>query len=199
MTAEDPRPGERLRAAAAGVRSRAGQKLGDLRWWLLVRSGLAAALGVAALFWPGASLGALVGLVGLYCLLDGLGAVAAAVRGADAETAWPAAVAGLVAGGVLLFWPGLTVRIFLVAFGAWALFTGGSHVVAARRKASAEREATSAFGWVLAGLGGVLVLWPGTGVVTIAWVIALVAFAIAAVLFFVARRLGRLEERLADA
>jgi uncharacterized membrane protein HdeD (DUF308 family) len=192
--------GDRLEAAAARLRSTADEKLGDLWWWFLVRGALAGALGVAALVWPSASLGVLARLAGIYCLLDGVASLVAAVRGADAKATWPTTFAGLAAGAVLLFWPGLPLRGFLVAFGGWALFTGASQVRAARgRDADEEGGATTTLGWLLAGFGLVLMLWPGTGVVAIAWVIALAALAIAGFLLFVAQRLRRLQAHVSRA
>ena len=39
----------------------------------------------------------------------------------------------LVVGGVLLFWPSTSARTLLMVFGGWALFTGVSQILAARR------------------------------------------------------------------
>ena len=200
MPETDPRPGDRLKVAAVGLRSRASEKLGDLWWWFLLRGLLAGALGLAALVWPGTSLTVLAGLVGLYCLLDGLAGLVAALRGADSGTTWLTTLAGLAAGAVLLFWPGVTLRAFLMAFGAWALVTGASHIIAARGRREGEEQGTTVtLGVLVAVFGLVLVVWPGTGVVTIAWVIAAAAFVIAALLVFIALRLRRLQERLARA
>ena len=52
MTSES----EQIRAAALAVRTRLNDKLGDVWWSLLARGLLALALGLAALFWPKATL-----------------------------------------------------------------------------------------------------------------------------------------------
>jgi uncharacterized membrane protein HdeD (DUF308 family) len=45
-------------------------------------------------------------------------------------------------------------------------------------------------------VGLVLLIWPGTGVVAISWIIALAALLFAALLIFVALRLKRLKKRV---
>lgn len=199
MPDSNTRPGRQLEAVAAGLRSRASEKLGDLWWWFLLRGALAGALGLGALLWPSASLTVLARLVGLYCLVDGAASLVAVLRGAEPGATWLTIIAGLAAGAVLLLWPGVPLRGFLLAFGGWAILTGASHVLAARgRGEDGEAATTTTLGWLLAGFGLVLVLWPGTGVVAIAWVIALAALMTAALLLFVALRLRRLQGRVAE-
>ena len=71
---------EQLQAAAAGAKARVSDKLGDICWSLLVRGLLALALGIAAIFWPKATLELLVRLVGLYVLFDGIVSLFGAFR-----------------------------------------------------------------------------------------------------------------------
>ena len=84
-------------------------------------------------------------------------------------------------------------------FGAWALFTGISQIIAARRADAdfTERSPMTTVGRILAVIGLVLIVWPGTGVVTISWVIAIALLLIAGLLIFLALRLKRLKERVA--
>jgi uncharacterized membrane protein HdeD (DUF308 family) len=118
---------------------------------------------------------------------------------AERGATWLTILAGLAAGGGLLLWPGVPLRGFLLVFGGWAILTGASHVLAARgRGQDGEAATTTTLGWLLAGLGLVLVLWPQTGVVAIAWVIALAALVTAALLLFIAVRLRRLQGRVAE-
>jgi uncharacterized membrane protein HdeD (DUF308 family) len=51
-------------------------------------------------------------------------------------------------------------------------------------------------GWLVAAVGLLLIVWPGTGVVAIGWLIAIAALVVGGLLIFVARRLKRLKERL---
>ena len=51
-------------------------------------------------------------------------------------------------------------------------------------------------GAVVTVVGLVLLIWPGTGVVVISWIIALAALLFAALLIFLALRLQRLKKRV---
>jgi uncharacterized membrane protein HdeD (DUF308 family) len=76
----------------------------------------------------------------------------------------------------------------LTVFGGWALFTGVSHILAARRAniEDTDRGLTTTMGGAVAVIGLVLLIWPGIGVVAISWIIALAALLIAALLIFLA-------------
>jgi uncharacterized membrane protein HdeD (DUF308 family) len=189
---------DRWRALAADVRSRASDRLGHLWWTVMLRGVLAAALGLCALLWPGVSLAILVHLVGLYCLADGLAGVLEASRASERGVSLLQAVLGVVVGAVLLLWPGPSIRLLLMVFGAWALLTGIGQVVAAHRAdlEGSERSVMMAIGGIAAGLGLILVVWPGTGVVAISWVIAVAALLLAALLIWLALRLKGLQARV---
>ena len=188
---------ERLRAVGVEVRSKVSGKLGDVWWAFMLRGVLAGMLGIFALFWPTASFTILTRVVGLYCLVDGLSGLVRGPR-ADRGASLPQVVVGLLVGGVLLFWPGTSVRTLLMVFGAWALFTGVSQIVSARRANidDTERGLMTGIGGTAAVLGLILLIWPGTGVVAISWFIALGALLLAALLIFLALRLKRLQQRI---
>ena len=179
---------------AAGVSA----KLGDVWWAFMLRGVLAAVLGLCALIWPSLSLAILMRLVGIYCLLDGVTGLAGAVRASERGAHLLQALLGLVVGVLLLFWPEGSVRTLLVIFGIWALLTGVSQIFAARQQEveGSERGAISTIGWIAAAVGVILVVWPGTGVVTIAWLIGIAALLLAGLLIFLALRLKRLQARV---
>jgi uncharacterized membrane protein HdeD (DUF308 family) len=108
------------------------------------------------------------------------------------------AVVSLAVGGVLLFLPSASARTLIMVFGGWALFTGVSHILAARRAnvEDGDRGLTTTMGGAVAAVGLVLLIWPGTGVVTISWIIALAALLLAALLIFLALHLKRLKQRV---
>jgi uncharacterized membrane protein HdeD (DUF308 family) len=110
---------ERLGAVGVELRSQVSGKLGDVWWTFMLRGVLAGMLGIFALFWPTASFTILTRVVGLYCLADGLSGLLGAPP-ADRGASLSRVVAGLVVGGVLVFWPGTSVRTLLMVFGAWA-------------------------------------------------------------------------------
>ena len=173
-------------------------KLGDIWWAFMLRGVFAGVLGIFALIWPTPTFTILTRMIGLYCLADGLSGLVGAVRASDLGTYLLQAVVSLAVGGFLLFWPSTSARTLLMVFGGWALFTGVSQILAARW-ASVEdtnRGLMTTTGGAVAGVGLVLLIWPGTGVVAISWIIALVALLFAALLIFLALRLKRLKKRV---
>ena len=189
---------ELLGSIAAGIQSRVSGKLGDIWWAFMLRGVFAGVLGIFALIWPTPTFTILTRMIGLYCLLDGLPGLVAALWAFDRGTYLPQAVVSLVVGGFLLFWPSTSARTLLMVFGGWALFTGVSHIVAAHRAnvEGADRGLMTTIGGAVAVVGLVLLIWPGTGVIAISWIIALVALLLAALLIFLALRLKRLKKRV---
>ncbi len=182
---------ERLRAAAPDARER----LGGMWWTYMIRGILAGILGLFALFWPSTTLEILITLVGIFCVVDGLTGLFGAYRTAPRGASVMVPIVSLAIGLILLFWPGATVRTLLVVFGAWLLFVGVSQILGARRAKfpGGGRGVMTTTGGIAAGVGLILVLWPGSGVVAISWVIAIPALVVAALLIFLALRLKRLE------
>jgi len=107
-------------------------------WWAVLLRGIAGILfGIATFFAPAISLAALVLLFGAYSLVDGVFAIASAIRRrGDAERWWLLLLEGVagVAAGVLTFiWPGITAIALLYLIAAWALVTGALEIAAAIR------------------------------------------------------------------
>jgi uncharacterized membrane protein HdeD (DUF308 family) len=86
-----------------------------------------------------------------------------------------------------------------VIFGIWALLTGVSEIWAARHQEveGGERSAITTIGWVAVVVGLIPIVWPGTGVVTIAWLIGIVALLLGVALIWLALRLKRLQAGVA--
>ena len=149
-------------------------------WWAMVLRGIAAVLlGLAALFWPGMTLLVLLVVFAVYALVDGLLAIVAGIRSPGGHR-WLLLAEGaisLLAGLVVLFWPGTTALVLVYVISAWAIFTGLLKVVMA---ISFRREIEN--GWLM-GLGGALsVLFgvilgflPGAGLVTLVWLVGIYA------------------------
>ncbi|MEA3411163.1 MAG: DUF308 domain-containing protein [Pseudomonadota bacterium] len=187
-----------MTASNTGIEYHAGRRHGKVWWSFLLRGLIALALGLCALIWPSASLSILLRLVGLYLLADGALGLIAAYRSLDRTPYLIQAAISLVVGAVLLFWPGATVKTLFVIFGIWALLSGIMQIVSSRQLQpdDPDRGLMTGIGVVAAIVGLVLIFWPGTGVVAIAWVIAAAAFVIAALLIFLALRLKRLSGRV---
>jgi len=193
-----------MSASGTRIGEYTGRRRGKVWWSFLLRGLIAGALGLCALIWPSASLSILLRLVGLYLLADGVLGLIAAYRSSDRTPYFIQAAISLIIGAILLFWPGATVKTLFVIFGIWVLLSGIMQIVESRQLHPDEpdRGLMTGIGVVAAIVGLVLILWPGTGVVAIAWVIAAAAFVIAALLIFLALRLrrhsGRVEQLGSD-
>ena len=92
-----------------------------------------------------------------------------------------------------MLWPRTSARTLLMVFGAWALLTRVSHLLAARRAnvEGDDRGFVTAIGGAMVAVDLVLLIWPGTRVVAISWVIALAALLFVGLLIFLSQRLKR--------
>lgn len=192
-----PKEAERRRELAKKAGSMIGERASDLWWPFLVRGGIALFLGIAALFWPTSSIAILLRLFGLFLILDAVFWVFGARRSSNemAETA-PGLLTGIV-GLALLFIPATSARLVFIMLGIWALITAAGYLLTWWRAPSADpdRESARNVGLLALAGGAILLVWPGTGVVALGWVLAILAFAVAAVMFFLASRFRRLGRR----
>jgi uncharacterized membrane protein HdeD (DUF308 family) len=98
------------------------------KWWAVaIRGGLGILLGVIAML-PGVTMLSLVYVFAAYALLDGAFAIVAAFRAARGHRHWELMVlegaAGVVAGALLCFLPGISLTAFVLLVGAWAFVSG---------------------------------------------------------------------------
>jgi uncharacterized membrane protein HdeD (DUF308 family) len=149
-------------------------------WWEMVLRGIVAVIfGLAALFWPGPTLFVLLVCFGVYALVDGLLAIVAGIR-ASGGRGWlllAEGTLGLLAGLVVLFWPGETALVLVYAISAWAIFTGLLKVLMA---VAFRRELENGWPMILGGLlsvlfGIVLGAMPGAGLITLVWIVGIYA------------------------
>jgi uncharacterized membrane protein HdeD (DUF308 family) len=163
-------------------------------WWALLLRGISAVLfGLAALFWPGLTLFALIVFFGAYTLVDGIFAIVAGIRGSGGRR-WlllAEGVLGVLVGLIAFFSPGMTALVFLYVIAAWAIFTGILKVVMAiwlRREIDNEWTMALSGGlWVI--LGVVLTVLPGVGLLSLAWLIGVFALGAGLTLLALAFRL----------
>lgn len=148
-------------------------------WWVYAVRGIAAILfGIMALIWPGPTLAVLILLFGAYAFVDGVALLVALARGDVLARShkWITGLMGVLGIAVAiatLVWPGMTALtlLYLVAF--WAIAMGVLQIVAA---IEFRREIDGEFFVVLGGifsimLGGLLVAFPGTGLLSLVWLV----------------------------
>jgi uncharacterized membrane protein HdeD (DUF308 family) len=151
-------------------------------WWVFVLRGVAALLfGVLAFTRPGITLEVLVLLFAFWAIFDGVFALIASAGAAEAhEPWWPFVLIGLLgvaAGVVTLRWPGITALALLLVIAYWSIFRGIIEIVAAVRL----RNMIQGEPWlILSGIasiafGVLLVIYPGSGLLAVIWLIGLYA------------------------
>ena len=189
---------EKVAKVAAGLKHKADSKLGDIWWAFMLRGVLALGLAVCALFWPEKTIGLLIKLLGAYFLIDGLAGAIGAIRAEDKRSHLMPAIVSLAAGLVLLFWTGVSAKLFLIVVGIWVLLQGAGMCLSSRRLEPEEeqRGLMGIIGTVMAVIGLVLIFWPNTGVVAVSWLLALGALIVGGLLIYLATRLKRVRNRI---
>jgi uncharacterized membrane protein HdeD (DUF308 family) len=172
-------------------------------WWLLLLRGVVSvAFGILAFVWPGLTLFALVLLYGAYALVDGVVAIAAAIKGRRrAPTGWLVLVGvlGIAAGIVTFVWPAITAIALLVLIGVWSILHGVLEVVGAiRLRREIRGEGLLILGGILSiAFGAIILLQPGAGALAVVWLIG--AYAVVFGLLFIALSLRLRRHRSAFA
>src|SRR6188472_2752229 len=141
----------------------------------VIRGVLGIIFGLIALFAPIATALALAIVIGAYAIVDGVFDIIEAIRHRGSSSMALRIVLGAV-GILVLVWPGMSLAILAIFVGIWAIIIGILQIMA-----SVGHRAAPNSGWVwgviggaLAILFGVLVLIrPGTGLVTIIWIIGI--------------------------
>ena len=165
-------------------------------WWLfLVRGLLALAVGVIAIVDPGATLAAIILLLGAFFIVDGVFAVVKAFRVMRSDTSWwlllLSGVIGIVAGVAVFMWPGLTALTLGYLVGFWAIVTGIFEVMVAisLRRVIRGEWLYVVFGVISIAFGVYVSLVPGLGLTYLTLLIAIYGFAAGFALIAVAFRL----------
>src|SRR5262245_8299463 len=145
-------------------------------WWALAIRGVVAILfGVLTFFWPAITLAVLALLFCAYAMVAGIFNIVSAIRGGHGHERWWVllleGVVSLAAAAVTFLWPGITVLAFVYVLGAWAVITGVLEFAAAIRL---RKHITGEWLLALAGIASVvfgflLIFWPFTGAIVVAW------------------------------
>jgi uncharacterized membrane protein HdeD (DUF308 family) len=165
-------------------------------WWAVLLRGIAGILfGIITFLAPGISLTTLVLFFGAYAFADGVLAIASAIMRRGTTDRWWVVLleglAGVAAGVVTLFFPGITALVLLYIIAAWALVTGVLEIVAAirLRKAITGEWLLALSGIASIALGVLLVLAPGAGALALVLWIGAYALVFGALLVALGLRL----------
>jgi uncharacterized membrane protein HdeD (DUF308 family) len=153
-------------------------------WWMfVVRGVLAVVFGALALIWPGQTLQILVLVFGAFVLMDGAFAVATGIASAAFFDRWWVllleGLTGIVIGMLTFFWPAITALALVYFVAAWAIITGVLEIVAAiqYRHVISGEWAMILNGLLSVAFGILVMVFPGSGAVGLAWMIGIYAIA----------------------
>lgn len=174
------------------------QLIGNFRTMFLFRGIAAILFGILTLVWPNITLVVLVLLFGVFAVVSGVTAVAAALRNRE-EHGWGLllfeGILGILAGVVALVWPGITALAFLFLLAAWAIIIGIVELVAPLSFPMRGGRAvlTALAGLVSIVFGILIAAQPASGLLAVAWLIgayAIVFGVMYVVAYFEARSLA---------
>lgn len=164
-------------------------------WWVVALRGvLAIIFGFLTFIRPGITLEVLVLFFGAYVLMDGIFTVITALRNNSGVNHWWLLLEGIVsigAGVLTFFWPGVTAVTLIYLIAAWAVVTGVFEILAAikLRKTIANEWLLVLDGFLSVLFGVLIVLYPGSGALTVAWIIGFYAVAFGVMLLGLSWRL----------
>lgn len=185
--------GEKVKQVASKAKAKVHSGLSDLWWMMLVRGLISVCVAVCAFVWPQQTIGLLVKLLGVYFLVDSAVGFAGLLRGQKTQSQLPQIAVSLVVGLILVFWGDISIKIFMVLVGVWALLQGvGMFWMSRNMDDSAARSMMFGLGIAMAIVGAIFVFWPTTAIVTLSWLLALATGLIGCLLIFVALKLRKL-------
>jgi uncharacterized membrane protein HdeD (DUF308 family) len=169
-------------------------------WWAIgIRGALAILFGLVALFLPGATMLSLVFVFAAYTFVDGVFGIISSVRAARQNERWGyLLLEGLVdiaVAAIAVFWPAITVAVFVFLIAFWAIVTGILELVAAFRLELVDGRGWLIFGGIVSILfGALLIVTPMIGAVVLTWWLGAYALVFGVALVVLAFRLrGRLD------
>lgn len=126
------------------------------RWWTVVLRGvLAIVFGLLSMFRPGFAVMSLVVLFGFYAIMEGVLALSLGFRSGYPRSSMVLhGLVSLLAGVIVLLWPGMSALVFTLVLACWALVAGALEIAAAiRLRKELDHE------WMLAAEGVVSMLF----------------------------------------
>jgi uncharacterized membrane protein HdeD (DUF308 family) len=165
-------------------------------WWaLLIRGIVAVIFGILAFVYPGPTIVVIGILFGAYAFVDGVFAIVAAVRAAQAhERWWPfvlEGIVGIVIAAITFYDVGITLFALYITIAAWAFVTGILEIVAAiQLRKTISNEWLLILAGICSILFSILMVWhPFAAALAIIWIIAAYAIVFGIMMIALAFRL----------
>jgi uncharacterized membrane protein HdeD (DUF308 family) len=154
-------------------------------WWMLLLRGLVyIGAGIIILTSPGMSLLTFAMVLGIMICFDGLMNFFTAIGGRKENDNWVllllAGLAGVLIGGFMIVYPGVTAAALVASIAVWAMIVGVLQIVAAIRL---RKEIQGEFWLALAGvasivLGGLMLAYPAAAALSVLWLVGVFAIVI---------------------
>jgi uncharacterized membrane protein HdeD (DUF308 family) len=167
-------------------------------WWVFMLRGVAAIIfGLLVFLFPGLGLVFILGFLGAWMLLDGMGSIYQAVRGGhptgerSRTWLWIDGIISLAAAAVILLAPGVSAIGLLIVTAAWFLLSGGARLMLAFRLSSVLLGLLGALNIVI---GAWMLLRPGPGLLAVIWMVALEAIIMGAIMISLGWRLKHIHQ-----
>jgi len=165
-------------------------------WWAVGLRGLVSVVfGVLALIWPQIAVEALVLLVSVYVLIDGIFILISALNGRKEHRRWWVVliegIASIALGIIAIVWLGLTALTLVLLIAGWAIATGILEIAGA---ILLREELTGEWLLAISGvlsliLGVLLAAQPRAGALAVVWLIGTYAILFGVALIVLAFRL----------
>ena len=168
-------------------------------WWLALRGLIAIVFGALALIWPQRALLSLVLAFGAFVLVDAFFTLIWGLISMGSYDRWWAirwgAVAAIIIGLLAFFWPGKTAVVLMYSIAAWAIITGVLEIMAAiqLRGVITGKQMLVLYGILSVLFGVLLFVIPGTGALSLVWVIGLYTIVMGIMLIILGYRLRGLQ------
>ena len=163
----------------------------DVWWVLLVRGIVAIAFGIVALAWPHATVKALIVVVGVFWIVDGVVSAVRAIAARKYVNSWvwwlAGALVSVVCGVILFAWPAITALAFAYLVGFWAILLGVLEIIGAFQVLANGGQWIGAMvaGAISLIFGLVMVIWPDSGITGLIWLVGIFAL-VFGILFVIA-------------
>ncbi len=177
------------------------------KWWVLLLNGICAIVfGLIAFTHPGITLVTLAILYGIYCFADGITMLVVSINRGRRGESWGQmlfrGIISILVGCVALFWPAMTAIALLFVIAAWAIVRGIMEIFGAiRLRKVISNEWLLVLGGIISVLFGLLLIaHPGSGALSVVWIIgafALIHGILLIALSFKLHKLGRIAHSVA--
>ena len=170
-------------------------------WWTFILRGVIAILfGLVCLFFPPLAIIGLATLFGFWLIMDGVTGLTGAWSARGSGGWWVSlleGIAGLVAGFLAIVWPVITAFVLVLLVGAWAILSGVFEIwTAIRLREHIKGELFLAIAGVISALFGLyVIIFPGAGILSVLWLIAVFALAFGVTLIALGWRLRGIYEQ----